>query len=87
MGSLFVPLMFVCWINRECLSLYHQDERFEDQAQCEKFLEGWSAELIDGMFQNSTMPFSYKTECQSFPDGIVPQVVYPKKVFEEGVKT
>ena len=87
MGSLIVPLMFVCWINGECLSLYHQDERFEDQAQCEKFLEGWSAELIDGMFQNSTMPFSYKTECQSFPDGIVPQVVYPKKVFEEGVKT
>ncbi len=87
MGSLFVPLMFVCWINGECLSLYHQDERFEDQAQCKKFLEGWSAELIDGMFQNSTMPFSYKTECQSFPDGIVPQVVYPKKVFEEGVKT
>ena len=87
MGSLFVPLMFVCWINGECLSLYHQDERFEDQAQCEKFLEGRSAELIDGMFQNSTMPFSYKTECQSFPDGIVPQVVYPKKVFEEGVKT
>lgn len=86
MGSLFVPLIFVCWINGECVSLYHQDERFEKQTQCEKFLEGWSTNVIDGLFHSSTMPFSFKTECQQFPDGVVPRVVFPKKIIE-GVKT
>ena len=86
MGSLFVPLIFVCWINGECVSLYHQDERFEKQTQCEKFLEGWSTNVIDGLFHSSTMPFSFKAEWQQFPDGVVPRFVFPKKIIE-GVKT
>ena len=87
MTSLFIPLLFVCWSNGECTAFCYPVERFEEQKQCELYLETWSGNLVDQMINGGSIPFNYKAECQAHPDGKIPTIVTPSIEQNEGIKT